>query len=59
MKVSIDAARLHDDLARLAEMGAAYVVLDTNPDDPADRRSADEDWDTLRTIVERAPVTAT
>ena len=52
-------AQVHDDLARLAEMGAAYVVLDTNPDDPADRRSADEDWDTLRTIVERAPVTAT
>lgn len=49
-------AQVHDDLARLADMGASYVVLDTNPDDPADRRPAQEDWDTLRTIVDRAPV---
>ena len=50
--------QVHDDLARLAEMGAAYVVLDTNPDDAADRRPAEDDWATLATIAEGAPVQA-
>jgi alkanesulfonate monooxygenase SsuD/methylene tetrahydromethanopterin reductase-like flavin-dependent oxidoreductase (luciferase family) len=44
-------AQIHADLDVLAGFGAAYIVLDTNPDSPADRRPPAEDWDTLRTIV--------
>lgn len=47
-------AQIQADLDALAELGAAYIVLDTNPDDPADRRPAVEDWRTLSTIAERA-----
>lgn len=48
------AGQIQADLEALAELGAAYVVLDTNPDHPDDRRQTAEDWDTLRTIAERA-----
>ena len=34
--------------------GASYVVLDTNPDHPSDRRPPEEDWRTLRAIADRA-----
>jgi probable F420-dependent oxidoreductase len=47
-------AQVQADLESLVELGASYVVLDTNPDDPADRRSPTEDWRTLSTIAERA-----
>src|SRR5690606_16135064 len=40
-------AQVVDDVRWLVELGATHVVLDTNPDDPADRRPAEEDWDTL------------
>lgn len=38
------------DLMELVEMGADYVVLDTNPDHPADRRPPQEDWETLSKV---------
>lgn len=47
-------AQIQADLDALAELGAEYVVLDTNPDDPAERRPPAEDWRTLSTIAERA-----
>lgn len=34
-------------------LGASYVILDTNPDDPSDRRPSEQDWDTLRSIADR------
>ncbi|HEX6421357.1 MAG TPA: TIGR03619 family F420-dependent LLM class oxidoreductase [Acidimicrobiales bacterium] len=45
-------AQVADDVCRLAELGATYVVLDTNPDHPDDRRPAEEDWDTLSRVAE-------
>jgi probable F420-dependent oxidoreductase len=47
-------AQIQADLEALEALGAEYVVLDTNPDHPRDRRPAAEDWHTLRTIAERA-----
>lgn len=44
-------AQIVSDIAALTELGATYVVLDTNPDDPADRRSATRDQDTLHAIA--------
>jgi alkanesulfonate monooxygenase SsuD/methylene tetrahydromethanopterin reductase-like flavin-dependent oxidoreductase (luciferase family) len=44
-------AQILSDIAALTELGATYVVLDTNPDDPADRRSAIRDQATLHTIA--------
>lgn len=46
-------AQIQADVEALAELGAAYVVLDTNPDDPVDRRPPAEDWQTLSAIAER------
>jgi probable F420-dependent oxidoreductase len=46
-------AQIQSDLETLAELGAAYVVLDTNPDAPADRRPPEVDWHTLGTIAEQ------
>lgn len=46
--------QIQADVEALAELGAAYVVLDTNPDHPSDRRPPEEDWRTLRTIADRA-----
>jgi probable F420-dependent oxidoreductase len=43
--------QIRDDLVWLDEAGADVVVLDTNPDQPADRRPARDDWDTLRAIA--------
>lgn len=48
------AAQIQADLDALAELGAAYVVLDTNPDHPSDRRPPEQDRHTLRTIARRA-----
>lgn len=39
------------DLDVLADLGADYVVLDTNPDHPSQRRPADEDWKALESVV--------
>lgn len=47
-------AQIQADLDALVELGAAYIVLDTNPDDPADRRPAAEDLRTLATIADGA-----
>jgi probable F420-dependent oxidoreductase len=47
-------AQILADLDMLVELGAACVVLDTNPDQPSDRRPSIEDWRTLGTIAERA-----
>ena len=47
-------AQIQADLDALEQLGAQYVVLDTNPDDPADRRPPSEDWHTLSTIARRA-----
>jgi probable F420-dependent oxidoreductase len=52
------AAQIQSDLDALVELGATYIVLDTNPDDPADRRPPEEDWNTLRTIAERTHATS-
>jgi hypothetical protein len=39
------------DLEVLADLGAGYVVLDTNPDHPSQRRPAKEDWAMLETVA--------
>jgi alkanesulfonate monooxygenase SsuD/methylene tetrahydromethanopterin reductase-like flavin-dependent oxidoreductase (luciferase family) len=41
------------DFRQLIEMGAEYVVLDTNPDDPADRRPAADDRRDLAALAAR------
>jgi alkanesulfonate monooxygenase SsuD/methylene tetrahydromethanopterin reductase-like flavin-dependent oxidoreductase (luciferase family) len=46
-------AQICDDVTVLKEMGATYVVLDTNPDDPRDRQPAAADWRVLSAISER------
>ena len=40
-----------DDLENLADLGAEYVVLDTNPDHPSQRRPATEDWTMLDAVA--------
>lgn len=47
------ARQIQADLEALAELGASYVVLDTNPDDPSDRRPPAQDQDDLRSIADR------
>ena len=47
-------AQIQADIDALVELGATHVVLDTNPDDPVDRRPAADDWRTLGAIAERA-----
>lgn len=42
------------DLEELATLGAAYVVLDTNPDHPSQRRPPSVDWRMLETMVSKA-----
>jgi probable F420-dependent oxidoreductase len=42
------------DLEELARLGADYVVLDTNPDHPSQRRPTHEDWQTLEAVASRA-----
>ena len=44
-------AQVLDDLARLDELGATHVVLDTNPDEPGGRHPLKDDWRTLSTIA--------
>ncbi|MFC0530434.1 TIGR03619 family F420-dependent LLM class oxidoreductase [Phytohabitans kaempferiae] len=44
-------AQIRGDLATLIELGAAYVVLDTSPDHPGDRRPPERDWETLAAVV--------
>jgi probable F420-dependent oxidoreductase len=39
------------DLEELEDLGAEAVVLDTNPDDPADRLATDEEWRDLERVV--------
>jgi probable F420-dependent oxidoreductase len=44
--------QIRADIEALVELGATHVILDTNPDDPADRRPAHEDWRTLAAIAD-------
>jgi alkanesulfonate monooxygenase SsuD/methylene tetrahydromethanopterin reductase-like flavin-dependent oxidoreductase (luciferase family) len=46
-------AQVVRDVRELIAMGAEYVVLDTNPDHPRDRRPAAEDWRDLAAIADR------
>jgi probable F420-dependent oxidoreductase len=39
------------DLEDLIDLGAGYIVLDTNPDHPSLRRPAKEDWAMLETVA--------
>jgi hypothetical protein len=47
-------AQVLSDLDELAELGAEYTVLDTNPDHPAQRRPTAVDWRMLETVVSHA-----
>jgi hypothetical protein len=40
------------DLDEIAALGAACVVLDTNPDEPHDRRPVADDWRSLKTVAD-------
>jgi probable F420-dependent oxidoreductase len=42
-----------DDVVELLDIGATSVVLDTNPDDPTDRRPPRDDWQVLADIRSR------
>jgi probable F420-dependent oxidoreductase len=44
-------AQIRDDLVLLDRLGADVVVLDTNPDQPGDRRPVAEDWRALEQIA--------
>lgn len=44
-------AQVLDDLDALADLGAEYVVLDTNPDHPSERRPAADDWKALESVA--------
>jgi probable F420-dependent oxidoreductase len=46
-------AQVLRDLDELAELGSEYVVLDTYPGRPEDRRPADEDWRMLEAVATR------
>lgn len=46
-----DLAQVLSDLDQLAELGADYVVLDTNPDHPSQRRPTAVDWKMLDTVA--------
>jgi hypothetical protein len=37
----------------IAELGAEYVLLDTNPNDPHDPRPVAEDWRILERVADR------
>jgi probable F420-dependent oxidoreductase len=43
--------QIRQDLDELADLGAEYLVLDTNPDDPHDRRALSEDFRILETVA--------
>ncbi|MEU6019300.1 TIGR03619 family F420-dependent LLM class oxidoreductase [Streptomyces sp. NPDC047515] len=51
--------RIRADLAELGELGATHVLLDVNPDTPAERGTADEDRKLLELLVNKVvdPVT--
>ena len=44
-------AQVLGDLEDLADLGAGYVILDTNPDHPSERRPAREDWTMLESVA--------
>lgn len=43
--------QIRGDLAKLIELGAAYVVLDPLADRPEDRVSPERDWETLAAVI--------
>jgi probable F420-dependent oxidoreductase len=45
-------AQIRADVEALRSLGASYVVLDTNPDNPADRQPLTTDWALLARISE-------
>lgn len=47
-------AQVVRDLGVLADLGAEYVVLDTNPDHPSQRRPATVDWRLLEAVAAAA-----
>lgn len=49
------AAQISDDLALLRDLGATYVILDANPDDPRDRQATERDWDVLQQVAQLTP----
>ncbi|MFB7550602.1 TIGR03619 family F420-dependent LLM class oxidoreductase [Streptomyces sp. NPDC056154] len=51
--------RIRADLAELGELGATHVLLDVNPDTPAERGTADDDRKLLELLVNKVvdPVT--
>ena len=44
-------SQIRGDLDALAALGSEYLILDTNPDDPHDRRPLTEDWQILETVA--------
>ncbi|NDL57130.1 TIGR03619 family F420-dependent LLM class oxidoreductase [Phytoactinopolyspora sp. XMNu-373] len=44
-------AQISSDIEAFAEMGAEYVVLDTNPDHPRDERPLADDWHDLSVVA--------
>jgi hypothetical protein len=44
-------AQITADLRVLADLGAAYVVLDTNPDHPKDRNDSERDWRAVTAVA--------
>ncbi|MFJ6129980.1 LLM class flavin-dependent oxidoreductase [Streptomyces griseoviridis] len=45
-------AQIRADAAALVELGARYIVLDTDPGDQRLRQSAEHDWQTLKVLAE-------
>jgi alkanesulfonate monooxygenase SsuD/methylene tetrahydromethanopterin reductase-like flavin-dependent oxidoreductase (luciferase family) len=44
-------AQITADVRALADLGADYVVLDTNPDRPQDRRESERDWRAVTAVA--------
>jgi hypothetical protein len=47
-------AQVLSDVDELAVLGAEYIVLDTNPDHPGQRRPAAVDWRMLEAVMRNA-----
>ena len=49
-----DLGQVLRDLEDLADLGSEYVVLDTNPDHPSDRKPTADEWRMLETVASHA-----
>jgi probable F420-dependent oxidoreductase len=47
-----NAEQIRGDIELLRELGSTYVILDANPDHPADRQPPERDWETLSRIAD-------